>query len=392
MIKTLIQNKSRAILDEVIDIRRHIHQHPELSFHEFETSNYVESILKKWNIPFESGIAGTGIIGVIKPNKNVDKCIALRADIDALPIQEENDISYKSQNEGVMHACGHDVHTAMLLGAIKIICAHKNELNCMVKFIFQPGEEKLPGGASLMINEGVLKNPKVDEIYALHVFPELEVGKIGLKPGMYMASCDEIYMTITGKGGHGAMPHQNIDPILTSAHIITSLQQIVSRNCSPIIPSVLSFGKIEGLGATNIIPNEVKLEGTFRTMDEEWREKAHHLIKKQATFIAQGFGAKVDVNIVKGYPFLENDIKLTNVSNTKLKSYFGQENVIDLPIRMTGEDFAFFAQKIPATFIRIGVKNENKGIVFPVHHSKFNIDENALKIGIETLLTIVYNE
>jgi len=392
MIKTLIQNKSRAILDEVIDIRRHIHQHPELSFHEFETSNYVESILKKWNIPFESGIAGTGIIGVIKPNKNVDKCIALRADIDALPIQEENDISYKSQNEGVMHACGHDVHTAMLLGAIKIIYAHKNELNCMVKFIFQPGEEKLPGGASLMINEGVLKNPKVDEIYALHVFPELEVGKIGLKPGMYMASCDEIYMTITGKGGHGAMPHQNIDPILTSAHIITSLQQIVSRNCSPIIPSVLSFGKIEGLGATNIIPNEVKLEGTFRTMDEEWREKAHHLIKKQATFIAQGFGAKVDVNIVKGYPFLENDIKLTNVSNTKLKSYFGQENVIDLPIRMTGEDFAFFAQKIPATFIRIGVKNENKGIVFPVHHSKFNIDENALKIGIETLLTIVYNE
>lgn len=392
MIKTRIQSISKAILDEIIAIRQHIHQHPELSFHEFETSNYIESILKKWNINFESGVAGTGIIGVIRPNKDVAKCIALRADLDALPIQEENDVDYKSKNKGVMHACGHDVHTAMLLGALKIINENKNELNCMVKFIFQPGEEKLPGGASLMINEGVLKNPKVDEIYALHVFPELEVGKIGLKPGMYMASCDEIYMTITGKGGHGAMPHQNIDPILTSAHIITSLQQIVSRNCSPIIPSVLSFGKIEGLGATNIIPNEVKLEGTFRTMNEEWREKAHHLIKKQATFIAQGLGATVDVNIIKGYPFLENDIPLTNASKTKLKSHFGQENLIDLPIRMTGEDFAFFAQKIPATFIRVGVRNENKGIIYPVHHSKFNIDENAIKIGMETLLTIVYNE
>jgi amidohydrolase len=279
----------------------------------------------------------------------------------------------------------------MLLGALYIISKNKDKLEQSVKFIFQPGEEKLPGGAHLMIKEGVLNNPKVDEIYALHVFPELEVGKIGLKPGMYMASCDEIYMTIKGKGGHGAMPHLNIDPILTSAHIITALQSVISRYCPPQIPAVLSFGKIEGLGATNVIPNQVKLEGTFRTMNEKWREKAHHLIKKQATFIARGFGAELDVKIIKGYPFLENDIKLTKKTIKTLKKNIGAQNVVDLPIRLTGEDFAFFAQQIPATFIRIGVQNKNKNIIYPVHHSKFNIDHNALKIGIKTFLSIVFN-
>ena len=392
MIKKIIQNKSKEILDEIIAVRRHLHQNPELSFQEFETSKYVQSILSKWNIEFKNNIAGTGIIGLIKPSKKTTKCVALRADLDALPILEENNTDYCSTNKGVMHACGHDVHTATLLGALKIINDNKEELNCSVKFIFQPGEEKLPGGASMMIGEKVLENPFVDEIFALHVFPELEVGKVGLREGMYMASCDEIYMTVIGKGGHGAMPHQNIDPILASAHILTSLQQIVSRNCPPIIPSVLSFGKIEGLGATNVIPNEVKLEGTFRTMNEEWREKAHHLINKQAALIAESFGAKIDINIVKGYPFLENNIKLTQKTKNELEAYFGEENVIHLPIRMTGEDFAFFAQKVPATFIRIGVKNEEKGIIYPVHNSKFDIDEMALKIGIETLLSIVYSK
>lgn len=392
MIKKVIQNKSKEILNEIIKIRRHLHQNPELSFQEFETSKYIQSILTDWGINFKNKIAGTGIVALIQPKTTSLKCIALRADLDALPILEENNTEYCSKNKGIMHACGHDVHTATLLGALKIINDHKEDLNCSVKFIFQPGEEKLPGGASMMIAENVLENPKVDEIFALHVFPELEVGKIGLRGGMYMASCDEIYMTVIGKGGHGAMPHKNIDPILTSAHILTSLQEVVSRNCPPTIPSVLSFGKIEGLGATNVVPNEVKLEGTFRTMNEEWREKAHHLIKKKATFIAQGFGATVDINIIKGYPFLENDVNLTEKSKTKLKSYFGEENVIDLPIRMTGEDFAFFAQKVPATFIRVGVKNEDKGIIYPVHNSKFDIDENALKVGIETLLSIVYSK
>jgi amidohydrolase len=389
MKKARIQSKSKEIHDEIISIREYLHQHPELSFKEYETSKYVQSILTKWGIEFEV-VCETGIVGTISPSISTTKCIALRADLDALPITEENDVPYRSKNKGIMHACGHDVHTSMLLGALKIINEHKEDLTQTVKFIFQPGEELLPGGASLLLKENVLENPKVDEIFALHVFPELEAGKVGLKGGMYMASCDEIYMTITGKGGHGAMPHKVIDPILTAAHIITSLQQIVSRNCSPTIPSVLSFGKIEGLGATNVIPNEVKLEGTFRTMNEEWRAEAHHLIKKQATFIANGFGAKIDVNVAKGYPFLENDIELTTKTKGKLEDYFDTKNVVDLPIRMTGEDFAFYAQKIPATFIRIGVRNENKNIIYPVHNSKFDIDNLALRVGIETFLSIVY--
>jgi len=389
MIKTLIQSKSTEIHNEVIAIREHLHQHPELSFQEYETSKYVQSILRGWGIEFEV-LCETGIVGTISPTSKTTRCIALRADLDALPITEENDVAYCSKNKGVMHACGHDVHTSMLLGALKIINEFKEDLKQTVKFIFQPGEELLPGGASLLLKENVLENPKVDEIFALHVFPDLEAGKVGLRGGMYMASCDEIYITITGKGGHGAMPHKVIDPILTSAHILTSLQQIISRNCSPTVPSVLSFGKIEGLGATNVIPNEVKLEGTFRTMNEEWRAEAHHLIKKQATFIANGFGATIDVNICKGYPYLENDIDLTEKTKNKLEHYFDSENVVHLPIRMTGEDFSFYAQKVPATFIRVGVRNEEENIIYPVHNSKFDIDNLALKVGIETLLSIVY--
>jgi len=390
MLNQTINTNIDDIYDEVVAIRKYLHQHPELSFNEFETSKYIQNKLKEWDISFDI-MATTGIVGVIEPSHSTTKCIALRADIDALPIHEENDVDYCSVNKGVMHACGHDVHSSILLGALKIINQHKDNLKCKVKFIFQPGEEKLPGGASLMIKEGVLENPRVDEIYALHVFPELEVGKVGLKAGMYMASCDEIYMNVIGKGGHGAMPHQNIDPILTSAHIITALQSVISRDCPPHIPSVLSFGKIEGLGATNVIPNNVKLEGTFRTMNEEWRKKAHHLIKKKATFIANGFGAKANVNIIKGYPYLENDEELTKKTKKKLEENLGKINVIDLPLRMTGEDFAFYGQVIPSTFIRVGVRNESKNIIYPVHHSKFDIDPLALKIGIKTLISVVFS-
>ncbi|MFK8046131.1 MAG: M20 family metallopeptidase [Crocinitomicaceae bacterium] len=391
MKKETIQNRLNEIHKEVIEIREHIHQFPELSFKEYDTSKYIQSFLSKWGIDFKI-VSNTGIVGVIQPSRHTSKCIALRADIDALPIQEETDALYQSKNTGIMHACGHDVHTAMLLGSLKFINEQKEELDCKVKFIFQPGEEKLPGGASLLLDEGVLENPKVDEIYALHVFPELETGKIGLRGGMYMASCDEIRMKIIGKGGHGAMPHQNVDPILISAHIITSLQQIISRNCDPSVPSVLSFGRIEGLGATNVIPNSVSLEGTFRTMDEDWRKKAHHLIKKQSTFLAKSMGADIEVNIDKGYPFLENDIPQTEKTKQFLANYFKLSNVIELPIRMTGEDFAFYAQEVPATFIRIGTRNEAKGIVYPVHHSKFDIDEAALLVGMETFINIVFQK
>lgn len=386
LLKDLIQDNTTAVLEEVIQIRRHLHAHPELSFEEIETSKYVQEKLAEWGIPFQAGFVKTGIIALIEPVKKADKCIALRADLDALPILEKNDISYKSIREGVMHACGHDVHTAMLLGVAKVLFQLREQLTVAVKLIFQPGEEKLPGGAKLMIEAGVLKNPTVSEIYALHVSPELEVGKIGLKSGMYMASCDEIYITVKGKGGHGAMPHQNIDPILISSHLIVALQQIVSRNCPPQIPSVLSFGHIEGLGATNIIPDNVYIKGTFRTMNEEWRKTAHINIQKQAKLLVESFGGTVDCKIEIGYPYLENHPVLTENARDKAIQFFGEENVVDLPIRLTGEDFAYYAQKIPATFIRIGVRNEEKGIIYPVHNSKFNIDENALLIGMQTLI------
>jgi amidohydrolase len=251
-------------------------------------------------------------------------------------------------------------------------------------------KKKLPGGAKLMIGEGVLSSPKVDEIYALHVFPELEAGKIGLRKGMYMASCDEIYMTINGKGGHGAMPHLAIDPISIAAQLIVSLQQIVSRNCPPQIPSVLTFGRIEGLGATNVIPDKVTLQGTFRTMDESWRSTAHKRIQEQSKHLVESFGGSLDIEIRKGYPYLENDPILTEKAKSKAIDFFGVEKVIDLPIRLTGEDFAYYSQKIPATFIRIGVKNEAKGIIAPVHNASFDIDKVALRTGMQTLLIQIF--
>lgn len=388
-IKDLILQETKNLLAEIVAIRQHLHQHPELSFEEYQTAEFISNKLNDWGIAHKKGVVKTGIIAQIEPNKPVDKCIALRADIDALPIQEANEVTYKSQNNGVMHACGHDVHSAILMGTAKILNQHKDKLNSSVKLIFQPGEEKLPGGASLMIKEGVLENPKVDEIYALHVFPELEVGKIGLKSGMYMASCDEIRMTIKGKGGHGAMPHQIIDPILISSHLIVSLQQIVSRKCPPTIPSVLSFGRIEGLGATNVIPNEVKLEGTFRTMDENWRKEAHEHIRTISYDLVKSMGGGIEIDIQVGYPYLENNPALTQKAAQKAISFFGEDRVIDLPLRMTGEDFAYYSQKIPATFIRIGVKNEAKGIIYPVHNNRFDIDNEALAIGMQTFLTQV---
>ena len=388
--KQLIQQLATNILDEAINIRRHIHANPELSFKEYETSKFVQQKLGEWGIEFSTGWVETGVVASIKADASTDKWIGLRADLDALPIQELTQVPFKSTNEGIMHACGHDVHTAMLLGAAKCIQENRDQLRTNVKLIFQSGEEKLPGGAKLMIEAGVLENPKVSEIFALHVFPELEVGKIGLKAGMYMASCDEIYMTVKGKGGHGAMPHQVIDPIAISAQLITSLQQIVSRNCPPNLPCVLSFGRIEGLGATNVIPDKVELQGTFRTMNEEWRTKAHQLIKSQSEQLVQSFGGNIDVDIRVGYPYLENDPQLTEKAKEKAINQLGAENVIELPIRLTGEDFAYFSQKIPATFIRIGVRNEAKGITKSVHNAEFDIDESAIGIGIQTLLSQVF--
>lgn len=384
----LLQQKTEQIRDEVIAIRRHLHQHPELSFQEVETSKFIQNKLASWGIKFQNNIVDTGVVALIESKKNPEKCIAFRADMDALPIQELNEVDYKSQNAGIMHACGHDVHTSILLATAKILNELKDELPVSVKLIFQPGEEKLPGGAKLMIESGVLENPKVEQIFALHVFPELEAGKVGLKSGMYMASCDELYFTVNGKGGHAAMPALNVDPIIMASKLILALQQIPDNLCPKEIPCVLAIGRIEGLGATNVIPDKVELQGTFRTMNELWRSTAHKLIHEIAKNIAEESNGIIEVKIENGYPYLENNPELTEQSRTVLKEELGDQNVIDLPIRMTGEDFSFFAQKIPATFIRLGVRNESKGIVYAVHNARFDIDESALLTGIRSLLVL----
>lgn len=388
----IIREKANAIFEKVREFRHHLHMHPELSYEEFETMEYVSRILIEHNISHEKGVGKTGIVAMIRNEYHpIDMpCIGLRADLDALPILEENDVPYRSKVDGLMHACGHDVHTSILLGAAIILNEMKDQLPRPVKLVFQPGEEKNPGGATLMIRDGVLSNPAVKEMYALHVFPDLEVGKVGFKEGIYMASCDEIHLTINGKGGHGATPHQCIDPIVVGANIVLQLQQIVSRKCDPKIPCVLSFGHFEAMGATNIIPSKAHLKGTFRTMNEEWRHEALRLIEEQIRSIAHSHGATVDLIISQGYPYLENDPTVTSSMREKAIQFLGQDNVIELPIRLTSEDFSYYSQEIPVCFFRLGVRNEEKGIVHGVHHPRFDIDESALRTGMEMFCLAVF--
>jgi amidohydrolase len=350
--------------------------------------------LSEIGIPHEKNVAGTGVVAMIRSDQHADdmQCIGLRSELDALPICEQNNVPYKSSVDGVMHACGHDVHTAILLGCAEILWKNRELLKQPVKLIFQPGEEQAPGGASLMVKAGVLNNPPVRELYALHVFPELEVGKIGFKAGLYMASCDELHLTIHGKGGHAAMPHQTIDPIAIGAQLITSLQQIVSRKADPKIPTVLSFGHFEAIGATNVIPEKAMLKGTFRTMNEAWRAEALQLIEQITHSMCAQYGAQAELNIVKGYPFLENDCELTQKAQSLTRTYLGEENVVDLPIRLTSEDFSFYAQEIPVCFFRLGVGNVAKGITHGVHHPKFNIDDHALVVGMRAMCLIAMQE
>jgi len=376
--KQKIQELASEIYNDVVGYRHHIHANPELSFKEFQTSLFIKEKLRAWGIEFID-MANTGVVGLIKGAIPSDQVIALRADMDALPIHEANDKPYKSKNHGVMHACGHDVHSSSLLGTAYILSQLKEEFAGTIKLVFQPAEELLPGGASIMIKEGVLENPKPNAIVGQHVMPMIETGKVGFRSGIYMASTDELYVTVTGKGGHGAQPHQNIDPVLITAHIIVALQQIVSRNADPRLPSVLSFGKVNANGATNIIPNEVKLEGTFRTLNEEWRNEAHKLMKKMAEGIAESMGGSCDFDIHRGYPFLINEEKLTANARTFAQDYLGVENVIDLDIWMAAEDFAYYSQVTDACFYRLGTGNAAKGTTYSVHTPNFDIDEDALR-------------
>ncbi len=386
-----IKTKAKELSSELIEIRRHLHRNPELSMEEEMTASFIASQLGKHGIPFKAGIAGHGIVAHIKGRNPESFTIALRADMDALPIAEENITEYKSCKPGVMHACGHDVHMACLLGASFILQDLRDKFEGTIRLIFQPSEEKFPGGASMMIKEGVLENPKPYQILGQHVLPTLAAGKAGFRSGSYMASTDEIYLTVKGRGGHAATPEINIDPVLIAAHILISLQQIVSRNAPPTLPTVLSFGRFIAEGRTNIIPSEVKLEGTLRTFDEKWRAEAHTKITRMAESIAQSMGGTCQVFIDKGYPFLVNNEQVTDMAYKAAKQYLGDDNVVKLDMRLTAEDFAYYAQQIPGCFYRLGVANQEKGITHNLHTPLFDIDESSLETGAGLMAWLTYN-
>ena len=393
----MILNKIKSLADqyheEIVGVRRHLHTYPELSFNEHETSAFVQKKLTEYGIPFQNGVADTGVVGMIECKNPTKRVIALRADMDALPILEENEVSYKSQNEGVMHACGHDAHTASLLGASRILNDLKEDIEGTIKLIFQPAEERHPGGASIMIKEGVLENPKPASIIGQHVHPLIPVGTVGFRPGLMMASCDEIYLKVFGKGGHGAVPQNCIDPVMISAQILVQLQSVVSRFIDPTIPAVLTFGKINSVGgAPNVIPEAVEIQGTFRMMNEEWRFKAHERIRKIVENVADSMGGRAELDIRVGYPFLINDEDLTRRCRTAAEEYMGKENVLDLPMRMTAEDFAYYSQISTGCFYRLGVANASRGITSSVHTPTFDIDEASLKTGVGLMAWLAVNE
>lgn len=391
MLREEITQLAQKLHSNVILNRRQLHAHPELSFHEYETSAFVKARLDEMGIPWQP-MADTGIVALVKGDKPSDRVIALRADMDALPITEANAVPYASKHTGVMHACGHDVHTSSLLGTANILQSLKHSFKGTVKLIFQPGEEKLPGGASLMIKEGVLKNPAPEAIIGQHVSPMIDAGKIGIRKGKFMASMDEIFVTIRGKGGHGAQPHQNIDPVIIAAQILVSLQQIVSRMANPTLPTVLSFGKVIANGAINVIPDEVYMEGTFRTLDENWRSEAHSRMKKMAETSAKSMGGSCDFTIVRGYPFLINEEKLTEHVHVFAEEYLGKENVVDIDMWMAAEDFAYYSQATDSCFYLMGIRNEEKRITSSLHAPTFDIDENALAVSIGLMAYIAVKQ
>jgi amidohydrolase len=380
MLQDQIKDLAKKYAPAFIAVRHHIHANPELSYQEFKTSAFIQEKLASFGIPFQL-LATTGVIGLIKGKNPGKRIIALRADMDALPIQEENKVDYASTNKGVMHACGHDVHTTILLGAAKILNELKNDWEGTIKLVFQPGEERNPGGASILIKEGVLENPAPKAIFGLHVHPGLPAGKLSFKEGKVMASADEIYITIRGKGGHAASPQVAADIILIASHLIIALQQVISRNRDPFDPSVLSITSFQGGHTTNVIPSEVKLMGTFRAMDESWRFKAHEIIRKLSTGLVHSMGAEIDLHIDVGYPSVYNNEELNVVAKNLAKQFMGDENVETTELRMGAEDFGYYTQVIPGCFYRLGVMNEAMGIVSGVHTPTFNIDESAIETG-----------
>ncbi len=385
-----ISKEVQRIQSRILAHRSYLHRYPELSFQEHNTMLFVADTLKKMGIKYEKGVGGTGVVGYIEAPKG-SRWIGLRADLDALPIHEENDVEYKSLVPGVMHACGHDVHTSILLGAAEILQKHKDKLPCSVKLIFQPGEEMSPGGANYMIEAGVLSNPELEYLVALHVYPEMHVNHLGVRSGLYMASSDEIHLQFEGVGGHGALPENCVNPLSMAAEVILNAQNIIDKFHPEGVPTVLSFGRIEGLGSTNVIPSECTLKGTLRTMDEAWRKEFFDRFTAFTQEVASRYGGKVHFNRVSGYPFLKNDPHVTSIVKEALVGQFGSEHIEALPLRMTAEDFAFYSHKVPVSFFRLGVGDPAKAINYGVHHPKFDIHPGALAVGVEAMLAIVFN-
>ena len=387
-----IEIYSEKIYGKVLGYREHLHRNPELSYKEYNTSKFVSETLS--NIGIEnSSIGDTGVVALISADHHSENmsCIALRADLDALPIHEENEVSYKSEVDGVMHACGHDVHTSILLGTAEFIYENRNQLKQPVKLIFQPGEEQNPGGATFVIRDGGLDNPKVDKMVALHVFPDLDCGHFGFKEGLYMASCDELHIEIQGLGGHGALPDRTVNPLFMGAEFILKAKQFIDENTPKNVPSVINFGHFEAKGATNVVPDKAFIKGTFRTMDEKWREEAKVGLMAIAQNVSINYKGEIKLNISHGYPFLKNDVELTKIILNIAENNFGKEVVHQLPKRMTSEDFAYYSQMVPVCFFRLGVRNEEKGIVSGLHHPKFDIDPRSIKKGIQMLSSIVFS-
>ena len=384
-IATIIRQKAEEYFDEVVSIRRHIHQHPELSKQEKNTMDFISGKLSEYSIPFTDNVGGYGIVGIIEGHDQQGLCVALRADMDALPINETNEVGYKSVNPGVMHACGHDVHIACLLGAAKILNSLRNEFRGKVKLFFQPSEETYPGGAIRMIQNGAMQNPKPDFVLAQHVFPFLSAGQVGFRPGMFMASTDEFFITVKGKGGHGAMPQTAIDPILIASHIVIALQQIVSRNANPLVSTVVTVGKITGEGRTNVIPETVRLEGTIRTFDEAWRSKVHETLRRIANGTAEAMGGSCDITIDRGYPFLFNNEELTTRLTSMATEYLGENNVKPMEQKMGAEDFAYFANEVPGCLFGLGIADPSVGTGPNLHTAGFHVDESSIQTGMAML-------
>ena len=382
-----------AVYKSMCRYREHLHMHPELSYKEYETASFVKSTLKDIGIPNVRTIGVTGVIVTIYGDgqDEHDPCLAFRSDLDALPIQEENEVSYKSKKDGIMHACGHDVHTSILLGLAEVLFRFKNQLKQPIKLVFQPGEEVNPGGANLIIDEGGLSNPKVSKMFALHVFPDFEFGHVGFREGLYMASSDELHVEVIGKGGHGALTGQTINPMFMGAEFIIAAQNYINSNSPGDVPSVINFGRFEALGSTNVVPESATIKGTFRTMNEEWREAAKLELIAIAKRISLNYGGNIKLKISKGYPFLKNDPELTKKARGIACDVLGKANVHDLDLRMTAEDFAFYSHLVPVCFFRLGVGNKARGITYNVHQSKFDIDHNAMKSGLKLFYSLAFS-